>query len=109
MPGLYIFSTLLFFFQIVVIVQCMHIIYQMKENLSVCMNIFFKINIKKKDGVENYFCKVRFSISYFPVRNSWGLIDSDHSKQQWVNPTRPEALNLTVHYSWPPERNSEKT
>ena len=38
----------------------MHIIYQMKENLSVCMNIFFKINIKKKDGVENYFCKVRF-------------------------------------------------
>ena len=26
----------------------MHIIYQMKENLSVCVNIFFKINIKKK-------------------------------------------------------------
>ena len=38
----------------------MHIIYQMKENLSVCVNIFFKINIKKKDGVESYFCKVRF-------------------------------------------------
>ena len=57
----YIFFLLYyFFFQIVVIVQCMHIIYQMKENLSVCVNIFFKINIKKKDGVENYFCKVRF-------------------------------------------------
>ena len=51
---------LYYFFQIVVIVQCMHIIYQMKENLSVCVNIFFKINIKKKDGVESYFCKVRF-------------------------------------------------
>ena len=62
MPGLYIFSTLLFFFQIVVIVQCMHI-YQMKENLSVCMNIFFKINIKKKDGVENYICKARFFVN----------------------------------------------
>ena len=60
----------------------------MKENLSVCMNIFFKINIKKKDGVENYFCKVRFFFnwSYFPARNtnSWGLIDSDKNKQQWV-------------------------
>ena len=43
----------------------MHIIYQMKENLSVCVNIFFKINIKKKDGVENYFCKVRF---FFSIR-----------------------------------------
>ena len=50
------------------------------------MNIFFKINIKKNDGVENYFCKVRFFFnqSYFPACNSWGLIDSDHSKQQWV-------------------------
>ena len=54
------FFYFIIFFQIVVIVQCMHIIYQMKENLSVCVNIFFKINIKKKDGVENYFCKVRF-------------------------------------------------
>ena len=30
------------------------------------MNIFFKINIKKKkDGLENYFCKVRF---FFSIR-----------------------------------------
>ena len=56
----YIFFHFIIFFQIVVIVQCMHIIYQIKENLSVCVNIFLKINIKKKDGVENYFCKVRF-------------------------------------------------
>ena len=49
----YIFSTL-FFFQIV-IVQCMHIIYQMKE--FVCVNIFFKINIKKRIGLRTIFVK----------------------------------------------------
>ena len=55
----YIFFLLYYFFS-----NCcncsMHAYHQMKENLSVCVNIFFKINIKKKDGVENYFCKVRF-------------------------------------------------
>ena len=56
----YIFFTLYYFFSNCFSVQCMHIIYQMKENLSVCMNIFFKIIFKKRDGVENYFCKVRF-------------------------------------------------
>ena len=36
----------------------MHIIYQMKENLSVCMITFFKINIKKKRmGLRTIFVK----------------------------------------------------
>ena len=41
----------------------MHIIYQMKENLSVCMNIFFFFNKKRKGGGEDYFCNVRFFFS----------------------------------------------
>ena len=57
------FSTLLFFFQIVVIVICMHIICQMKEKLSVCMKIFLKRILKKKGGGEDYFCNVRYFFS----------------------------------------------
>ena len=67
----------------------------MKENL-------FKIIFFKKGGGEDYFCNVRFffNYSYFPYHNSWGLIDSDHSKQQWVKSMNYELFSIWKKGKW---------